>query len=82
MEKKFYLLVPFVIECYIHTDNLSMNVHVLYVATKFFSFQRFVFNIIHMNYSTIWEGGVGQKKKGKKEEMISEGMALCGGRAW
>lgn len=66
MEKKFYLLVPFVIECYIHTDNLSMNVHVLYVATKFFSFQRFVFNIIHMNYSTIWEGGVGQKKKGKK----------------
>lgn len=81
MEKKFYLLVPFVIECYIHTDNLSMNVHELYVATKFFSFQRFVFNIIHMNYSTIWEGGVGQRK-GKKEEMISEGMALCGGRAW
>lgn len=82
MEKKFYLLVPFVIECYIHTDNLSMNVHVLYVATKFFSFQRFVFNIIQHELQYNLGGRGWTKKKGKKEEMISEGMALCGGRAW
>lgn len=66
----------FVIECYIHTDNLSMNVHVLYVATKFFSFQRFVFNIIHMNYSTIWEGGVGGEKKKERRNAIGGNGAV------
>lgn len=61
------MLVPFVIECYIHTDNLSMNVHVLYVATKVFFFSKVCFQ--HHSHELQYNlGGRGwTKKRGKKE---------------